>query len=292
MLDLHRAVAQRGIESHWGTSPGRLPSVDGVVLFMPRSKARARYLMAAAASVCPREGRLVLAGTRRSGAASMRPELELHFGPVVDEVRARGCVALVASRGRASAAPPGEARFAVPGPDESGLEMVSLPGVFSHGRLDPGTGLLLRHLGQLRFSRALDWGCGCGALGAFLAAARRQARVDLADTDAMAVEAARRTLKLNGLVNARALGSVGFEDLQGPWDLVVSNPPFHREAGRDPGPAESLLAEASSNLTPDGRLLLVANSFLPYERPLERSFKWVRSRCEKGGYKVLEARMA
>jgi 16S rRNA (guanine1207-N2)-methyltransferase len=43
---------------------------------------------------------------------------------------------------------------------------VSLPGVFSHGRLDRGTELLLEHLDKLPSGHLLDFGCGAGVLGA------------------------------------------------------------------------------------------------------------------------------
>lgn len=289
MLDLHLAHLQAGMDSAWGPEPSPAGPVDTAVLFMPRSKARASYLMAAFAALCSEEGHLVLVGGKRSGAASMRSRIEEGFGPVVEEVRARGCVALTASGGRVSATPPGEERFPVPGPGGEDLAAVSLPGVFSHGRLDPGTELLLEHLEPGSFRRALDWGCGCGVIGAFLAAARPEARVDLADIDAMAAEASRRTLSANGLHNARVRGSVGFSRLQGPWDLIAANPPFHRGAGRDRGPAETLLREAPSRLGKGGRLVLVANAFLPYERLLRSGFGSVRSLCEGEGYKVLEA---
>ena len=289
MLDLHLAHLKAGMDSSWGQVPSPAGSADAAVLFMPRSKARAGFLIAAFASLCSTEGNLVLVGGKRSGAASMRSRIEKRFGPVVEEVRARGCVALVATRGRLSAVPPGEERFSVPGPGGKALTAVSLPGVFSHGRLDPGTELLLEHLEPGSFRRALDWGCGCGVIGAFLAAAGPKARVDLADIDAMALEASRRTLSANGLQNARVQGSVGFSRLQAPWDLIAANPPFHRGAGRDRGPAETLLREAPSRLGKGGRLVLVANAFLPYERLLRSGFGSVRSLCEGEGYKVLEA---
>lgn len=289
MLDLHLSHLQAGMQSHWGPAPSAAGPVDAAVLFMPRSKARASYLMAAFAALCPGEGHLVLVGEKRSGAASMRPRIEECFGPVIEEVRARGCVALTASRGSVSPSPAGEERFSVSGPGARVLTAVSLPGVFSHGRLDPGTGLLLENLELEGFHRGLDWGCGCGIIGAFLAAACPGAEVDLADIDAMAVEASRRTLSANGLRNARVRGSVGFSRLDGPWDLIAANPPFHRGAGRDLGPVEAFLREAPSRLTRGGRLVLVANVFLPYERLLRSGFGSVRSLCQGEGYKVLEA---
>ncbi len=290
MLDLHRLSLKEGLQSRWAPAPSKPPPVDAAVLFMPRSKPRVRFLAAAAAECVSRGGHLVLAGPKRSGTASMAGDLERHFGPVVDSVRVRGCAALLARREGGREPFSGERVFAFDAPSRKRLKAVSLPGVFSHGRLDPGTALLLGHLEDAPFRRALDWGCGCGVIGAFLAASMPEGRVDMVDIDVMAVESSRRTLALNGLSNARVSGSVGLDDIDGTWDLIVSNPPFHRGAERDPGPAESLLEGAPSRLRSGGRLVLVANSFLPYERVLRGTFGRVRSLFESGGYKVLEAR--
>ncbi|WP_421021397.1 methyltransferase, partial [Klebsiella pneumoniae] len=49
--------------------------------------------------------------------------------------------------------------------EDGPLQVVSLPGVFSHGRLDRGTALLLKHLDNLPSGHMLDFGCGAGVLG-------------------------------------------------------------------------------------------------------------------------------
>ncbi len=48
---------------------------------------------------------------------------------------------------------------------EGPLKVISLPGVFSHGRLDRGSALLLEHLDKLPSGHLLDFGCGAGVLG-------------------------------------------------------------------------------------------------------------------------------
>jgi 16S rRNA (guanine1207-N2)-methyltransferase len=287
-LDCHRKDLRAGLDSSWGVRPLKSPGPDTVVLVMPRSKDRARWLLASAADALEAGGRMILVGRKRSGVLSMREELRRYVGPVEEDVRARGCVALVCRREGGSAPPPGELRFSVNAAVE--MEAVSLPGVFSHGRLDDGTRLLLAELEGARFRRGLDWGCGSGVLGAFLAMSAPESHVDLCDIDAMAVEASRRTLAAGAICNARVHGSVGISDLDGRWDLVAANPPFHRGGVTDLGPAESLIGDARRRLAPGGRLMLVANAFLPYERRLAAAFAEVSALREEGGFKVLEAR--
>ena len=286
-IDLHQAHLREGFASFWECSPPARRSFHAALLFMPPSKARARYLACGAAAQVSQGGRMYLAGPKRSGAASMGGMLRECFGPVVDVIRARGCVVLAAERSDVEPVKPAPVihRHDLFG---SELALTSMPGVFSAGRLDPGTKLLLGHLRGVGFERALDWGCGCGVIGAWLALAVPDGMVDLADIDAMAVESAKRTLASNGSRNARAVGSDGFSSLCGKWDLIAANPPFHRSGAADLGPTLQLIRQAPKRLRAGGRLVLVANGHLPYEKPLEDSFGSFRCLYQGGGFKVLE----
>ena len=93
---------------------------------------------------------------RRQAAGQLRPCAQ-----------ARQCPPLPALAGRVEQAP------AAPDLDalashftlqlaDGPLEVVSLPGVFSHGRLDLGSALLLEHLDNPPGGRLLDFGCGAG----------------------------------------------------------------------------------------------------------------------------------
>ncbi|MBS7676150.1 methyltransferase, partial [Vibrio cholerae] len=79
------------------------------------------------------------------------------------------------------------------------LKVVSLPGVFSHGRLDRGTELLLEHLDKLPSGNLLDFGCGAGVLGAAVKRRYPHNTVTMLDVDAFAAASSRLTLAANGL---------------------------------------------------------------------------------------------
>jgi len=168
--------------------------------------------------------------------------------------------------------------------EAEGLQLVSHPGVFGHGKLDDGTRLLLGELpGALGEGPGdfLDVGCGDGILAAWLAA--RGARVTATDVNGFAVEATRRTLAANDLAG-EALASDVYSALgercggARRFNAIVSNPPFHQERAIDYGPAGRLIREAPDHLKPGGQLLLVANAFLPYPDLLEAAF---------GGFEIL-----
>lgn len=163
---------------------------------------------------------------------------------------------------------------------------VSYPGVFAHGRLDRGTALLLEHLPAVpEGARVLDFGCGSGVLGAAVRARRPSARIDLLDADAVALEAARENVPDGRLVLARTSGAA-----EGPYDAIVSNPPYHAGKAETLGVVEELVHRAPSRLARDGVLALVVQRRLPLEEELCRRFRSVSSPSADSTYAVWVAR--
>ena len=78
--------------------------------------------------------------------------------------------------------------------------------------------------------------------------------------------------------------------IEGHFDAIVMNPPFHTGRAADPGLGQAFIAAAASALVPGGRLLLVANRHLPYEAALGAAFSHVQRIREADGFKVVEAR--
>ncbi len=146
------------------------------------------------------------------------------------------------------------------------------PDLFSPKGLDKGTQLLLESISDLTYTQALDWGCGWGAMGLWLAARNPHARVTMLDSDMSAIKATRANIEANGLTNIELIPSAGFEDLtEGTrFDLIVSHPPTHR--GREV--VESMIRESRARLTDRGSLVIVVEARLkPWvKRALEAEF--------------------
>ncbi len=95
--------------------------------------------------------------------------------------------------------------------------------------------------------RALDLGTGSGAIAVALAHARPDAQLTASDASVDALAVARRNASLNG-VNIHFVMSDWFAAIDGPFDLVVSNPPYI--AAGDPHLSQGdLRFEPSSALT-------------------------------------------
>jgi 16S rRNA (guanine1207-N2)-methyltransferase len=167
----------------------------------------------------------------------------------------------------------------------------SLPGVFSFDRLDEGTALLLQQLTRewVQGRRILDFGCGYGLIG--MAAARLGAAwVDLLDVDLSAVAAAQENCLRIQILNAQARPS-DVLDAIGPerYDLILSNPPFHAGKQVEYRMAQTFIAHSRHVLNPGGRLVLVANRFIPYDRLMREVFGNVEGLAETGKFHVLES---
>lgn len=128
--------------------------------------------------------------------------------------------------------------------DES-IRWAGKPGLEAWDTLCPSTRLLAEEMSSVEpGQRVLDLRCGAGVCGVL--AARRGADVTLCDDNLVAVEAARRTLALNG-VNGQLIHG---NDVTGSFELVLLDAPRGREWVRH------LLTLAAQVLRPGGRLFL------------------------------------
>jgi 16S rRNA (guanine1207-N2)-methyltransferase len=135
----------------------------------------------------------------------------------------------------------------------------------------------------------LDIGCGWGAIG-LVAAQQGAAQVDLIDVSLPAAAAAARNIAAAGLTNARALPSDALSAVANErYDLIVTNPPFHAGKAVDHDAALAFIAEARDLLTPRGRLLVVANAFIRYERAMQGRYGSVETLAEDRRYHLLQA---
>ncbi|MCI0511531.1 16S rRNA m(2)G 1207 methyltransferase [Chromohalobacter marismortui] len=276
----------RGRPVHAELAPTLTAPVPGAVLFWPKTHALGEWWLLALCAALPEGTPLQVVGEHQGGVKRVLKSLAaLGLGcRKVDN--ARRCT-LYATRTAPLSLSPDAAWTTF---EAAGLNVASHPGVFGHGKLDDGTRLLLETLpgalGDPAGRHLLDMGSGDGILAAWLGI--RGASVSAVDSNAFAVAATRRTLEAN-----RVAGNVWqsdvFGDVTGPFDAIVSNPPFHQERAVDYGPAARLIREAPDKLVRGGSLILVANAFLPYPRVLADTFGDVTTLADDRRFRVYRA---
>jgi len=112
----------------------------------------------------------------------------------------------------------------------------------------------------------------------------------LVDSDFATVDLCRQNIVLNNLTNCRVLASDGTKGVSGEkFDVIVSNPPFHQGKQTSHSIIEQFVEESFNSLLPGGKLFVVCNIFLPYERIIERTFGNSKIVAENKFYKVISA---
>ena len=258
-----------------------VPSVDGTfagaVVFVARAKALTLDLLAEAFSRVGPGGQVVVDGAKADGIESTLRILRqvTATGEVFSKAHGK-CFTVTAP----ATVPEGWAAEPVL---VDGYQTTA--GVFSADGIDPGSALLAAHLGGLS-GKVCDLGAGWGYLARAVLAAPKVTSLALVEAEKTALDCARANV-----TDPRA--SFHWADATrwtgGPFDVVVSNPPFHVGRAADPGLGRAFVQAAARLLTPRGRLLMVANRHLPYEATLRDVFADTVVRADQAGYKVIEA---
>ncbi|MGN0995576.1 MAG: class I SAM-dependent methyltransferase [Candidatus Ventricola sp.] len=125
-------------------------------------------------------------------------------------------------------------------------------GVFSKQHVDPGSELLCRTLPPTLSGEVLDMGCGWGAMTVMTLARCPEVSVTMADVNERALALAVSNVAKNHM-QARAVLSDGFDQIDGLFDAVITNPPIR--AGK--AVIYAMFEDAKAHLKPGGALYLV-----------------------------------
>ncbi len=168
-------------------------------------------------------------------------------------------------------------------------QLLSDRGVFSKSRLDKGSKLLIETMPIRATDRILDWGTGYGIIGLVAANLAKKGQVEMIDINERAINLAWQNINLNGIKNAYAYQSQGFNAVKGSFDLIVSNPPFR--AGK--AIVYELVEKAPDYLIQGGGLCLVVQKKQGAEsltKKMATVFNNVDVLSRSGGYRVLFSR--
>ena len=163
-------------------------------------------------------------------------------------------------------------------------------GVFSYGKIDKGTKILVENVIVDKDDDILDLGCGYGVIG--IALADEVKSVTMADINRRAIKLAKENIKLNNLegCDIRVVYSDLYENVRDrEYDKIITNPPIR--AGKEV--LHRIIKEGKGILKDNGEIWVViqtkqgAKSLAKY---MEEVFGNVETVTIKGGYRVLKSK--
>ena len=249
------------------------------IVCLPRAKAEARAVIAAACEVC--DGIVVIDGQKTDGADSVLREMR-------DRVTVQGPISK--AHGKMFWISEPAAEFFSDwrqGPELTEGGFWTAPGVFSADGVDLASALLVDALPEKLGSEVADLGAGWGFLSAHALTRPDIKNLYLVEAGHMALECARRNV-----TDDRA--SFAWEDATS-WepphrmDSVIMNPPFHIGRAAEPQIGQAFVATAARILSPQGKLWMVANRHLPYEAELKTRFAHVEEIGGDARFKLFHA---
>lgn len=267
-LNLNKPLMVEGEAALFASYPS---PVESAVVFLPKSKALINMTLALVSSLVKEDGVIVLAGTNNAGIRSANSAYETQIGPVEQKMVGNHSALYVGKNKKLGAGKKlaDFLSFSDLSHNETKLRTAYLPGVFSADGLDEGTKLLLDTIPYENKAKVLDIACGAGIIGAIYKKNSPKSEITLSDISNIAIEATKETLRANDL-QGTVLLSNGFSSINGFFDLIVTNPPFHTGVSTDYSFIEDFTAQAKNHLNKGGEIYVVANAFLPYREKLEK----------------------
>ncbi|MEO8002346.1 MAG: methyltransferase [Arenimonas sp.] len=168
---------------------------------------------------------------------------------------------------------------------------ISRPGIFAWNRIDDASQLLTEYLPKELSGHGADLGAGFGFLAhTVLTQCENIKSIDVFEAEARALECAQLNLaRFEKNIQINYHWHDVAEGIEGPYDFVISNPPFHQGHEELQTLGQAFIESAAKALKSGGRFYMVANRHLPYETTLKNHFSKFNVLAAKNGFKVFEA---
>lgn len=177
-----------------------------------------------------------------------------------------------------------QAAFTMTVPKGLPVTLTTIPGVFSHRRVDTGALALAEVAITHPDDAILDMGCGCGSIGISLAKNQPTASVCFVDSHARATTITRQNCIDNGIANFSVI--LSDEGIQPPprFTLVVGNPPYYSHDRI----TDFFIRTAFDALLPGGRAYFVAKTATHHLEYMQKLFG--NAECvHRRGYQIAKS---
>ena len=169
------------------------------------------------------------------------------------------------------------------------INLVSDNGVFSKDSVDFGSSLMLKSITEFDKTTILDVGCGYGVIGITLALFNPQAIITMVDVNLRALELSKNNALKNGVDNVIIKESFAYQNVEGKFDMIVTNPPIR--AGK--AVVHEILEGSFDHLNDDGVLYVVIQKKQGAEsavKKLKTLYSVVDKITQEKGYWILKCK--
>lgn len=280
------ALRSAGMQAEPDLDAGALSAPVAMVLVSAgQHRDENRRTLRRAACLCAAGGRVIVAGAKTQGIASLRKWVASHV-PVEGSLSKHHGQAFWFDGAHAAAQLPD-----TPGLARQEHGALAAPGMFSHEKVDAGSALLLPHALAHARGHVADFGCGWGSLAMALAKAPKVTGLACFEDHWPSLEAARRNMETTGFAGDLQFHwhDLEHEPVERRFDTVITNPPFHTGGAQRRSLGEAFIRCAANALKPNGVFVMVANTGLAYEPTLEATFRRVDLLERAAGFKILRA---
>lgn len=279
-----------GLHCHFFTPfLGSVKSHTDAMIYLPKAKSHFAMLLRMAAGLVGKGGRIHVVGENKGGIKSAA-KLMQQYGATqkVDSARHCSIITTEVADDHLAFEPQAWLEQDTYEQDELNWQVVSMPGVFSHGELDKGTALLLEKHTSTLSGTVLDFACGAGVIASYLAKRYPHLTMQLSDVSALAIYCSAMTLAANQQA-ATLFAANGLEGINSKVQHIVTNPPFHTGVKTDYTVTKRFIQDAKKLLTKQGTLQMVANRFLPYPGLLAEHFPRVLTTAQTTQFSLYQA---
>ena len=284
-LDKARVRVATGFRPDYDAWEGRgylvgplLEPADAALVCLPRSRSAALERIAQACEIVPAGAPIIVDGLKVDGIDSVLKLLRKHVDLSPSFSKAHGKIAQFQAM-------PMPADWQSDAHSKEGFTTAN--GAFSSDAIDAGSAALVDALPALK-GRIADFGAGWGYLTAEALKNPKVTSATLIEADYQSLEAARQNIddpradfQWADATHASALG---------PFDNIISNPPFHVSRQADPELGRAFIRSSAQNLARGGTFFMVANRHLPYELTLSEQFAQVDELPGPPAFKLIAAR--
>lgn len=262
---------------------------DGALVILGRNRRENEIRLFCALECVRPGGAIAVAGGKTDGAASLRKRMA-GLLPLAGHTAKNHGEIFWLIRPQAVG---GETREALAPRETAGKVegFFTADGGFSADHVDPGSRLLAQSFPDDLAGDVADFAAGWGYLAASaIHRAPDIARLDLYEAHRPSLLASERNLSMVDGMRCRFFWhDLLHEPVAARYDTVLMNPPFHQGRAAEPSLGAEMISVAAAALKRDGRLLMVANRPLPYEKVLGKVFRRHEEICRDARFKVLAA---